>query len=54
MIPRFLPFLIAAFILSPSLRQLPNILWVVVEDQSKHYCFNGEPLVKILVLYEDS
>jgi len=50
MIIRFLPFLIVAFILPLSARQLPNVLWIVVEDQSKHYGFNGEPLVKTPVL----
>ena len=28
----------------------PNILWLVVEDQSKHYGFNGEKLVTTPVL----
>ena len=28
----------------------PNILWLVVEDQSKHYGFNGEKLVQTPVL----
>ena len=28
----------------------PNILWLVVEDQSKHYGFNGEGLVHTPVL----
>jgi len=30
----------------------PNILWLVVEDQSKHYGFNGEKLVHTPVLDE--
>ena len=30
----------------------PNILWIVVEDQSKHYGFNGEKLVHTPVLDE--
>lgn len=33
----------------PSLPR-PNILWLVVEDQSKHYGFNGEKLVTTPVL----
>ena len=28
----------------------PNILWLVIEDQSKHYGFNGEKLVHTPVL----
>ncbi|MBT5916298.1 MAG: sulfatase-like hydrolase/transferase, partial [Opitutae bacterium] len=28
----------------------PNILWIVVEDQSKHYGFNGEKLVQTPIL----
>ncbi len=50
MIARVLPFLLVAFVLPLSARQLPNVLWIVVEDQSKHYGFNGEPLVKTPVL----
>ena len=34
---------------SPEKTQ-PNILWLVVEDQSKHYGFNGEKLVHTPVL----
>ena len=30
----------------------PNILWLVVEDQSKHYGFNGEKLVHTPILDE--
>ena len=30
----------------------PNVLWLVVEDQSKHYGFNGEKLVHTPVLDE--
>ena len=30
----------------------PNILWLVVEDQSKHYGFNGEKLVHTPVVSE--
>ena len=36
---------------SPQKTQ-PNILWLVVEDQSKHYGFNGEKLVHSPVLDE--
>ena len=36
---------------SPQKTQ-PNILWLVVEDQSKHYGFNGEKLVHTPILDE--
>ena len=35
-----------------ALKARPNILWLVVEDQSKHYGFNGEKLVHTPVLDE--
>ena len=50
MITRFLSFLLVASISPLAARQLPNVLWIVVEDQSKHYGFNGEPLVHTPVL----
>ena len=33
-----------------ALKARPNILWLVVEDQSKHYGFNGEKLLHTPVL----
>ena len=33
-----------------AVKARPNILWLVVEDQSKHYGFNGEKLVHNLLL----
>jgi len=50
MITKVLSFLLLASFSSLLARQLPNVLWLVVEDQSKHYGFNGEPLVKTPVL----
>ena len=50
MITKFLPFLLLASVSSIFAQSLPNVLWIVVEDQSKHYGFNGEPLVKTPVL----
>ncbi len=50
MITKFLPFLILASVSSIFAQSLPNVLWIVVEDQSKHYGFNGEALVKTPVL----
>ena len=35
-----------------AVKARPNILWLVVEDQSKHYGFNGEKLVHTPVLDE--
>ena len=35
---------------SESMPVRPNILWLVVEDQSKHYGFNGEKLVRTPVI----
>lgn len=38
-------FLIFIWVSSLFADDRPNILWIVVEDQSKHYGFNGEKLV---------
>ena len=50
MIQKILFFLLFASLSSLAARPLPNVLWVVVEDQSKHYGFNGEALVQTPVL----
>ena len=50
MLTRALPFFLSVIISSLVAQQLPNVLWIVVEDQSKHYGFNGEGLVKTPVL----
>ena len=50
MIQKILFFLLFASLSSLVARPLPNVLWVVVEDQSKHYGFNGEALVQTPVL----
>ena len=44
-------FLLKTLASSPVIKR-PNILWIVVEDQSKHYGFNGEKLVHTPVLDE--
>lgn len=41
-----------ALLYSKATLPRPNILWLVVEDQSKHYGFNGEKLVNTPVLDE--
>ena len=46
----FLNFVFCSFGLPSAEPPRPNILWLVVEDQSKHYGFNGEELVQTPVL----
>ena len=46
----FLSYAFSIFNFLSAEQNRPNILWLVVEDQSKHYGFNGEKLVHTPVL----
>ena len=46
----FLSYTFSSFSFLSAEQNRPNILWLVVEDQSKHYGFNGEKLVHTPVL----
>ena len=46
----FLYYTFSSFSFLSAEQNRPNILWLVVEDQSKHYGFNGEKLVHTPVL----
>ena len=46
----FLTYTFSSFSFLSAEQNRPNILWLVVEDQSKHYGFNGEKLVHTPVL----
>ena len=46
----FLSYTFSSFSFLSAEQNRHNILWLVVEDQSKHYCFNGEKLVHTPVL----
>ena len=46
----FLSYTFSSFSFLSAEQNRPNILWLVVEDQSKHYGFNGEKLVRTPVL----
>ena len=46
----FLNFFLWVFCLLSAEKERPNIIWLVVEDQSKHYGFNGEKLVQTPIL----
>jgi arylsulfatase A-like enzyme len=46
----FLSYTFSSFSFLSAEQNRPNILWLVVEDQSKHYGFNGENLVHTPVL----
>lgn len=46
----FLNLIFCSFSFLSAEANRPNILWLVIEDQSKHYGFNGEKLVHTPVL----
>ncbi|NCV20033.1 MAG: sulfatase, partial [Rhodobacterales bacterium] len=48
----FFSSIFSSFCFLSAKENRPNILWLVVEDQSKHYGFNGEKLVHTPVLDE--
>ena len=48
----FFSSIFSSFCFLSAKENRPNILWLVAEDQSKHYGFNGEKLVHTPVLDE--